>query len=203
MKESFRKALTAPVGERGFGLTPEASWRATATVELRGKARAMQPRRGGDRRHHQLHQHQQPLGDDRRRAAGQKGGRARARGPPYVKTSLAPGSQGGDRVSGEAGPERVPRSLGFHSVGYGCTTCIGNSGPLPEPVSQRRSTQGDLVAAAVLSGNRNFEGRINPDVKANYLASPPLVVAYALAGTTDIDLVNEPLGMGSDGKPVI
>jgi aconitate hydratase len=91
--------------------------------------------------------------------------------------------------------------LGFHTVGYGCTTCIGNSGPLPEPVANA-VTEGDLVAAAVLSGNRNFEGRVNPLVKANYLASPPLVVAYALAGTTDIDLVNEPLGQDSHGKNV-
>ena len=92
-------------------------------------------------------------------------------------------------------------ALGFHTVGYGCTTCIGNSGPLPEPVA-KAVTEGDLVAAAVLSGNRNFEGRINPLVKANYLASPPLVVAYALAGTTDIDLVTEPLGKGKDGRDV-
>jgi aconitate hydratase len=86
-------------------------------------------------------------------------------------------------------------------VGYGCTTCIGNSGPLPEPVA-KAVTEGDLVAAAVLSGNRNFEGRVNPLVKANWLASPPLVVAYALAGTTDVDLATEPLGTGADGKPV-
>ena len=85
--------------------------------------------------------------------------------------------------------------LGFQTVGYGCTTCIGNSGPLPEPVA-KAVNEGDLVAAAVLSGNRNFEGRVNPQVKANYLASPPLVVAYALAGTTDIDLATEPLGKG-------
>ena len=91
--------------------------------------------------------------------------------------------------------------LGFTLVGYGCTTCIGNSGPLPEPVAEA-VTKGNLVAAAVLSGNRNFEGRINPHVKANYLASPPLVVAYALAGTVDIDLATEPLGTGNDGRPV-
>ena len=91
--------------------------------------------------------------------------------------------------------------LGFNLVGYGCTTCIGNSGPLPQPVAEAVDT-GKLIAAAVLSGNRNFEGRVNKDVKANYLASPPLVVAYALAGTVDIDLATEPLGTGSDGKPV-
>ncbi|MFW5692715.1 MAG: aconitate hydratase, partial [Thermoguttaceae bacterium] len=92
-------------------------------------------------------------------------------------------------------------ALGFHTVGYGCTTCIGNSGPLPEPVA-RAVTEGNLVAASVLSGNRNFEGRINPLVKANYLAGPPLVVAYALAGTVDIDLLGEPIGQGSDGQDV-
>jgi aconitate hydratase len=92
-------------------------------------------------------------------------------------------------------------ALGFNLVGYGCTTCIGNSGPLPEPVA-KAIHEGDLVAASVLSGNRNFEGRVNPDVRANYLASPPLVVAYALAGSMFVDLLNEPLGAGSDGQPV-
>src|ERR671939_759904 len=93
-------------------------------------------------------------------------------------------------------------ALGFHVVGYGCTTCIGNSGPLPEPVAAAVEA-GDLVVAAVLSGNRNFEGRINPLVRANYLASPPLVVAYAIAGTADIDLTTEPIGVGGDGRPVL
>ena len=92
-------------------------------------------------------------------------------------------------------------ALGFNLVGFGCTTCIGNSGPLPEPIS-KAINDNDLVAGAVLSGNRNFEGRVNPDVRANYLASPPLVVAYALAGSLHVDLANEPLGTGSDGKPV-
>jgi aconitate hydratase len=101
----------------------------------------------------------------------------------------------------KSGLDQPLNQLGFHTVGYGCTTCIGNSGPLPDPISQA-VRDGNLVAAAVLSGNRNFEGRINPDVKANYLASPPLVVAFALAGTTDIDLTTEPLGKGKDGKDV-
>jgi aconitate hydratase len=120
---------------------------------------------------------------------------------PWVKTSLAPGSRVVTDYLKQAGLDKPLDALGFNLVGYGCTTCIGNSGPLPDPVSEA-VTQGDIVAAAVLSGNRNFEGRINPQVKANYLASPPLVVAYALAGTTDIDLVKEPLGKGSDGKDV-
>ncbi|MFO0819292.1 MAG: aconitate hydratase AcnA [Pirellulales bacterium] len=121
--------------------------------------------------------------------------------PPYVKTSLAPGSRVVSDYLDRAGLTPALRDLGFHIVGYGCTTCIGNSGPLPDAVA-KAVTEGDLVASAVLSGNRNFEGRVNPHVKANYLASPPLVVAYALAGSTDIDLATEPLGVGSDGQPV-
>ena len=120
---------------------------------------------------------------------------------PWVKTSLAPGSKVVTEYLTEAGCMPALEKLGFHLVGYGCTTCIGNSGPLLESVSEAVRS-GDLVAAAVLSGNRNFEGRINPQVKMNYLASPPLVVAYALAGRMDIDLTKEPIGTGKDGKPV-
>ena len=120
---------------------------------------------------------------------------------PWVKTSLAPGSKVVTEYLKEAGLTSALDALGFHLVGYGCTTCIGNSGPLLESVSEAVRS-GDLVAAAVLSGNRNFEGRINPQVKMNYLASPPLVVAYALAGRMDIDLTKEPIGTGKDGKPV-
>jgi len=121
---------------------------------------------------------------------------------PWVKTSLAPGSRVVTDYLDQAGLTEPLEQLGFHTVGYGCTTCIGNSGPLPEPISEA-ITSGDLVAAAVLSGNRNFEGRISPWVKANYLASPPLVVAYALVGTTDIDLTTQPLGTDSEGQPVM
>ena len=121
---------------------------------------------------------------------------------PWVKTSLAPGSKVVTDYLREAGLTPALDALGFNLVGYGCTTCIGNSGPLPEAVSEAVRS-GDLVAAAVLSGNRNFEGRINPQVKMNYLASPPLVVAYALAGRMDIDLTKEPLGVGTDGQPVM
>jgi aconitate hydratase len=120
---------------------------------------------------------------------------------PWVKTSLAPGSRVVTDYLKQAGLTESLDTLGFQLVGYGCTTCIGNSGPLPEPVSQAIS-DGDLVASAVLSGNRNFEGRINAQVKANYLASPPLVVAYALAGTTDIDLTTQPLGQDTEGNDV-
>ncbi|MFQ5961123.1 MAG: aconitate hydratase AcnA, partial [Candidatus Methylomirabilales bacterium] len=121
--------------------------------------------------------------------------------PPYVKTSLAPGSKVVSEYLKEAGLQPYLDQLGFSLVGYGCTTCIGNSGPLPEAVA-KAVNENHLVAAAVLSGNRNFEGRIHPQVKANYLASPPLVVAYAIAGTVDIDLTKDPLGQDRQGNAV-
>jgi len=120
---------------------------------------------------------------------------------PWVKTSLAPGSQVVTDYLTSAGLQADLDAIGFNLVGYGCTTCIGNSGPLPVEISKAVQA-GDLVAASVLSGNRNFEGRVNPDVKANFLASPPLVVAYALAGSMNIDITTEPLGTGSNGQPV-
>ena len=120
---------------------------------------------------------------------------------PWVKTSLAPGSQVVSDYYAAAGLQQDLDALGFNLVGYGCTTCIGNSGPLPDPIAEAVDA-GDLVVAAVLSGNRNFEGRISPQVRANYLASPPLVVAYALAGTINIDLTKEALGEDPQGKPV-
>ncbi|WP_431299293.1 aconitate hydratase AcnA [Tabrizicola sp. BL-A-41-H6] len=133
--------------------------------------------------------------------AGLVARKARALGltrKPWVKTSLAPGSQVVSEYLNAAGLQEDLDAIGFNLVGYGCTTCIGNSGPL-QPEISAAITEGDLVAAAVLSGNRNFEGRISPDVRANYLASPPLVVAYALAGDMNIDLTTEPLGMGTNG----
>ncbi len=120
---------------------------------------------------------------------------------PWVKTSLGPGSLVVTDYLEKAGVLADLEALGFFVVGYGCTTCIGNSGPLPDEVS-KGIADGDLAVASVLSGNRNFEGRVHPEVKMNYLASPPLVVAYALAGTVDIDLTTQPLGTGSDGQPV-
>ncbi|WP_298901069.1 aconitate hydratase AcnA, partial [uncultured Devosia sp.] len=137
-------------------------------------------------------------------AAGLVARKARAKGltsKPWVKTSLAPGSQVVTDYLNAAGLSADLDALGFNLVGYGCTTCIGNSGPLPEAISECINAN-DLVAASVLSGNRNFEGRVNPDVRANYLASPPLVVAYAIAGTMHKNLATDPLGTGSDGKPV-
>ena len=123
------------------------------------------------------------------------------RSKPWVKTSLAPGSKVVTEYLDRAELTEPLEQLGFHLVGYGCTTCIGNSGPLPEEIS-RAVNDNDLAVVSVLSGNRNFEGRIHSDVKMNYLVSPPLCVAYALAGTMDVDIVGDPLGEGSDGSPV-
>ncbi len=137
-------------------------------------------------------------------AAGLLARNARKRGldvQPWVKTSLAPGSQVVTDYLEAAGLSDDLDALGFGLVGYGCTTCIGNSGPLAEPISETINEH-DLVVASVLSGNRNFEGRVNPDVRANYLASPPLVVAYALAGSMRIDVARDPIGRGPDGHPV-
>jgi aconitate hydratase len=137
-------------------------------------------------------------------AAGLLAKKAAERGlrrKPWVKTSLAPGSKVVMDYLGEARLIEPLEALGFHLVGYGCTTCIGNSGPLPQAISDA-IREGSLVATSVLSGNRNFEGRINPDVRANYLASPPLVVAYAIAGTMDVDLYNEPIGTDPNGRSV-
>ena len=121
---------------------------------------------------------------------------------PWVKTSMAPGSKVVTSYLEAAGLDHYLEELNFHTVGYGCTTCIGNSGPLPDYIVEAIA-EGDLTVSSVLSGNRNFEGRINPDVKANFLASPPLVVAFALAGTVDIDLTREPIGIDSEGNPVL
>lgn len=137
-------------------------------------------------------------------AAGLLARKARALGlkpKPWVKTSLAPGSQVVEAYLKKSGLDKDLDALGFNLVGFGCTTCIGNSGPLPAPISKAINDNG-LIAAAVLSGNRNFEGRVSPDTQANYLASPPLVVAHALAGTVAKDLTKEPLGEDKDGKPV-
>ncbi len=137
-------------------------------------------------------------------AAGLLARNAVARGlrsKPWVKTSLAPGSRVVTEYLKKAGLQGDLETLGFYTVGYGCTTCIGNSGPLKPEISEAVK-KGDLIAASVLSGNRNFEGRVHPEIKMNFLASPPLVVAYALAGSMDVDVATEPLGVGTDGRPV-
>jgi aconitate hydratase len=201
MKDSFKKALLAPVKERGFGLAAEDLPR-SASVEARGDRAEL---RHGAVVIAAITSCTNTSNPSVMLGAGLLAQKAVARGlkvPGYVKTSLAPGSKVVTAYLEKAGLAEPLSALGFDTVGYGCTTCIGNSGPLPPAVS-KAVQEGKLVAAAVLSGNRNFEGRINPDVKANYLASPPLVVAYALAGTTDKDLTKEPLGTGRDGRPVM
>jgi aconitate hydratase len=192
MKPSFRKALTAPVKEQGFELPPSAlgaksdslSHGSVVIAAITSCTNTSNP--------------SVMIG------AGLVAKKAVERGlkvKPTVKTSLAPGSRVVTEYLNASGLTPFLETLGFHTVGYGCTTCIGNSGPLPDPIAAAIK-QGNLVASAVLSGNRNFEGRVHPLAKANYLASPPLVVAYALAGTVDIDLVNEPIGRDSSGKDV-
>jgi len=200
VKPSFSAALRAPLNQRGFALNDEALGR-KATVVDNGRTAEIGH---GAVVIAAITSCTNTSNPSVMLAAGLLAKKAVARGlkvKPYVKTSLAPGSRVVQDYLEKAGVIDPLRQLGFHIVGYGCTTCIGNSGPLPEPVA-KAVTQGDLVAAAVLSGNRNFEGRVNPLVKANYLASPPLVVAYALAGSMDIDLTTEPLGQDRDGGDV-
>ncbi len=200
MKDSFEKALVAPVKERGFGLT-DAQLGATGTVEKDGQKSTIGH---GAVVIAAITSCTNTSNPGVLLAAGLLAQKAVAKGltrKPWVKSSLAPGSKVVTEYLRAAGCNEALDALGFQVVGYGCTTCIGNSGPLPEEVV-KGINEGTLVASAVLSGNRNFEGRVNPHVKANYLASPPLVVAYALAGTTAIDLVKEPIGTGKDGKPV-
>ncbi len=200
MQQNFRQALRAPVNQRGFALD-EAACQRTAVVPANGQRATIGH---GSVVIAAITSCTNTSNPSVMLAAGLLAKKAVQRGlrvPPYVKTSLAPGSRVVSDYLEKSGLTAALDALGFHTVGYGCTTCIGNSGPLPEPVAEAVQ-QGDLVAAAVLSGNRNFEGRINPLVKANYLASPPLVVAYALAGTTDIDLTEHPIGQDADGRDV-
>ena len=200
VKSSFRSSLTAPLKERGYALKAEEISRRGAmgtnggSVELGHGAVVIAA----------ITSCTNTSNPSVMVAAGLLAQRAVQRGlgvKPYVKTSLAPGSRVVSEYLEKAGLLEPLAELGFNVVGYGCTTCIGNSGPLPGEVV-KAITSADLVAAAVLSGNRNFEGRIHPYVRANYLASPPLVVAYALAGTVDIDLVNDPIGADAEGRPV-
>jgi len=212
MRLAFRQTLLAPVKDRGFGLSESDLDRKVTIRDGGSNLQLPRPLRG---------QSNLQIGHGAvviaaitsctntsnpsvMLGAGLLAKKAVERGlkpPAYVKTSLAPGSKVVTEYLKAAGVLPYLEQIGFNVVGYGCTTCIGNSGPLPQDVAQAID-DGNLVAAAVLSGNRNFEGRINPLTRANYLASPPLVVAYALAGTTDIDLAAEPLGTGRDGRPV-
>ena len=200
MKDTFRKALTAPIKERGYELSGEALSR-EADFGTNGSAQKM---KHGAVVIAAITSCTNTSNPSVLIAAGLVAKKAVEKGlnvKPYVKTSLAPGSLVVTEYLTSAGLIEPLSKLGFNVIAYGCTTCIGNSGPLPEEVA-KAVTSADLVASAVISGNRNFEGRVHPLVKANYLASPPLVVAYALAGTVDIDLNNEPLGTGSSGEAV-
>jgi len=199
MKDTFRQHLLAPVGPRGFGLS-EADLERTAvvanghTTEISHGAVVIAA----------ITSCTNTSNPSVMLGAGLLAKKAVEAGltvPPYVKTSLAPGSRVVEDYLKRAGLLPYLEQLGFHIVGFGCTTCIGNSGPLPEEVSQAIQ-EGELVVASVLSGNRNFEGRVHPETRSNFLASPPLVVAYALAGRADLDMYNEPLGSDQDGHPV-
>jgi aconitate hydratase len=200
VKQSFHKSLTAPVAERGFGLKTE---------ELTSTARIQENSHTSTVGHGSvviaaITSCTNTSNPSVMLGAGLLAQKAVERGlkaAPYVKTSLAPGSRVVTDYLDAAGLSESLDKLGFQTVGYGCTTCIGNSGPLPDPVAAA-VVEGNLVATAVLSGNRNFEGRVNPHTRANYLASPPLVVAYALAGRIDIDFDTESLGVDKDGRPV-
>ena len=208
MKSSFQKALRAPVKERGFAL-PEADLGRSEVVNLCTPVAPEAPATPATLTHGSvviaaITSCTNTSNPSVMLAAGLVAKRAVEAGLTVsraVKTSLAPGSKVVTEYLRESGLLPYLEQLGFNIVGYGCTTCIGNSGPLPEVVDEAVNRAG-LVVAAVLSGNRNFEGRVHPTVKANYLASPPLVVAYALAGTVDKDLDTEPLGTGKGGQPV-
>ncbi len=200
MQDTFRKALTAPVKDRGYELSGEALNR-EADFGTNGGAQKM---KHGAIVIAAITSCTNTSNPSVMIAAGLVAKKAVEKGlnvKPYVKTSLAPGSLVVTEYLKSAGLIEPLSKLGFNVIAYGCTTCIGNSGPLPGEVA-KAVTGSDLVAAAVISGNRNFEGRVHPLVKANYLASPPLVVAYALAGTVDIDLNNEPLGADKNNQPV-
>ncbi|MCL4300554.1 MAG: aconitate hydratase AcnA [Anaerolineae bacterium] len=201
MKTTFQTALTNPIGTQGYGLDQKALQRKCA-VKFDGAAQREITH--GAVVLASITSCTNTSNPSVMLGAGILAKKAVERGlrvPTYVKTSLAPGSKVVTDYLNEAGLTPYLEALGFHTVGYGCTTCIGNSGPLPPPVVDAVTT-GDLVVSGVLSGNRNFEGRIHPYIKANYLASPPLVVAYALAGTTNIDLTTEPIGVDKAGEPV-
>jgi aconitate hydratase len=200
MKQAFHQALTAPVKERGFNLNQN-QISSKAMIGTNGSQVEMEH---GAVVIAAITSCTNTSNPSVMVGAGLLAKKAIEYGlkvKPYVKTSLAPGSRVVTEYLEKAGLLEPLAELGFNIVGYGCTTCIGNSGPLPTEVVKAINSA-DLIAAAVLSGNRNFEGRIHPYVRANYLASPPLVVAFALAGRVDVDLLNDPIGIANDGKPV-
>lgn len=200
MKAKYRETLLAPVGPQGIGLN-ENDLNRTALMRNNGHSVEM---KHGDIVIAAITSCTNTSNPTVMVAAGLVAKNAVERGltvPSYVKTSLAPGSKVVNDYLTRSNLMPYLEELGFHIVGYGCTTCIGNSGPLPEPV-ENAIVEGDLVVSSVLSGNRNFEGRVHALTKTNYLASPPLVVAYALAGSTDVDLLNDPIGTDKQGDPV-
>ena len=200
LKPTFHQVLIAPLGPQGFALADE-QLGASGSVRSNGDSAEI---RHGSVVIAAITSCTNTSNPSVMVAAGLLAKKANERGlkrKPYVKTSLAPGSKVVTEYLDRAGLTPHLEALGFHTVGYGCTTCIGNSGPLPDPVREAIH-EADIVAASVLSGNRNFGGRIGPDVRANFLASPPLVVAYALAGNVDIDLENEPIATDSAGADV-
>jgi aconitate hydratase len=200
LKSALRKSLTASVTERGYGLD-EVALKKTALVRDNGNSHEIGH---GSVVLAAITSCTNTSNPSVMMGAGllaKKAVQAGLKVPSHVKTSLAPGSKVVTEYLDKAGLTPYLEKLGFFTTAYGCTVCIGNSGPLPEPVAHAIN-EGNLVAAAVISGNRNFEGRVHAHVKANFLASPPLVVAYALAGTTDINLEDEPLGTDKKGKPV-
>ena len=200
LKPTFNRVLTAPLGPQGFALVGD-QLDASGNVRANGDSATL---KHGSVVIAAITSCTNTSNPSVMVAAGLLAKKASERGltrKPYVKTSLAPGSKVVTEYLDRAGLTPHLEALGFHTVGYGCTTCIGNSGPLPEPVREAIH-EADIVAASVLSGNRNFGGRIGPDVRANFLASPPLVVAYALAGTVDIDLEREPIATDSEGVAV-
>jgi aconitate hydratase len=211
VKGEFFKSLAAPLGNTSFGLAADKIFGATGSVKFAATSpHAPEGKASESKITHgavviaAITSCTNTSNPDVLIAAGLVARKARALGltrKPWVKTSLAPGSKVVTAYLDKAGLTPDLEAIGFHTVGYGCTTCIGNSGPLPDEV-EAAIKEGDLVAASVLSGNRNFEGRVHPNVKANYLASPPLCVAYAIAGSVAIDLATEPLGTSKDGKPV-
>ncbi len=201
MKKEWEQALTAPVSNKGFGLSPEEVDKQVEVDHPNGKKSTLKT---GSLAIAAITSCTNTSNPHVMLGSGLLAKKAVEHGlevPEYVKTSLAPGSKVVTGYLENAGLMEYLDELGFNLVGYGCTTCIGNSGPLPEEI-EKAIADSDLTVSSVLSGNRNFEGRIHPLVKANYLASPPLVVAYALAGTVDIDFYNEPIGQSKDGKDV-
>ncbi len=205
LKTTFRKLLTAPVKERGFGLAESELSKTALLGDGQSKISNQKSEIGhGSVVIAAITSCTNTSNPSVMLGAGLLAKKAVEKGltvKPYVKTSLAPGSKVVTEYLRKSRTLPYLEQLGFNIAAYGCTTCIGNSGPLPEPVA-KAVADGNLVASAVLSGNRNFEGRVHPQVKASFLASPPLVVAYALAGTTDIDLTKEPLGVGKNGEAV-